>query len=167
MSDTENLKVLPCPLCGGTTILPHTIEGTTCFCCIDCGVATNYMKDIRDALNAWNRRTPLKAVEIGTQKKVDVLSCAFCGNTGTLLHQIGDITFLFCTECGAVTSGDNARAALAVWNRRVPFVALEGTEVCERCHLGDLKWPDGIVHAKVCYKCFWELAEAGGKNAAV
>lgn len=162
--NAEKLIILPCPCCGGTDVLPHSIEGTTCFCCIGCGLASDYKKDAREALAAWNRRTLSQITKIikiyGTE--LYALPCPFCGSVHLYPHQLIDMTFLFCTDCRAVAGGKDINASLTVWNLRAQVENSEKLEVCERCLVGDLKWADGIIHARVCEKCFWELTR--GKN---
>ena len=57
-----DLKLLPCPFCGGAPELEPVDQQEVR--CMACGCQTNIEENTEDAVAAWNRRAPWKPEEI-------------------------------------------------------------------------------------------------------
>ena len=53
MSENE-VKLLPCPFCGGEAFIVHRSGGW--IYCVECGAESGYFNTLEKAIEAWNRR---------------------------------------------------------------------------------------------------------------
>ncbi|MEI3020810.1 Lar family restriction alleviation protein [Ruminococcus sp.] len=53
----SEIKLKPCPFCGGKAGLYHTHDGRSCVQCDECGISTLRKMDARLAIQMWNRRS--------------------------------------------------------------------------------------------------------------
>lgn len=75
----SELKLKPCPFCGGTDIDIRTNDyGLSWYSfCNDCGVMCGYAMTKDDVMNAWNMRAG-KIEEAPTVDAVQVVRCGQC-----------------------------------------------------------------------------------------
>ena len=68
-----------------------------------------------------------------------------------------------CEVCNKQTATDKAVLICFDCIKTIGIAKFVPNDVCPKCN-GDLRWPDGIVHAKLCQKCFMELMDNAAKN---
>lgn len=105
MSETNEIKLKPCPFCGHEADINVSKFNKQVFC-PNCGAANVWGED---AIKRWNKR-----------KKEIIKNCPICG-AKALVYRAYDSTFCVqCRKCCLTSPYKRSRKdAITAWNRRV------------------------------------------------